>query len=368
VAQVLIAGTYNTLGRAAIAAGQMPQATKNFRNSIAGSNPNTDLDLATKARARHQWQLMGTSVELPGLTGDASQHGRGLKLRSDFPPDITAPPQTVAREQLEALTAELRQQRADLAKQTRMGHDDLNKVRKHLENVTKKELFNVTKQLEAFLNVQSALSGGDLVPRLHGWPISSDLAAFLIELIRANDYDLVVEFGSGTSTVIMAKALAQRRHRREGKPPPVQVAFEHLEQYHEQTQTHLRAAGLADSVTVYLAPLSPYLAANGRYYNYYDCKSTLQPLSARCNRPTCRVLVLVDGPPEATGEHARYPALEAVLTALGNTAFDVVLDDYKRPGEKEVANMWETDLRILGRSFTSEILTFEKEAYSLIVI
>jgi hypothetical protein len=373
IAQVLLAGAHNTLAKAAAAAGQVQRALKHFQGSIATGTPNTDLALATQARVAHQWQALGM-VPMPALAGAAPGAGTGVDLapglpmaRTAWPVASASPPQPDIAPALQALTAELQQQRADLTSQVKAQKDDLIKERKYLESVMKKELLNATKQLEAFLNVQSALSGGDIIPGLHGWPISPDLAAYLIELIRANDYDVVIEFGSGTSTVLTAKTLAQMRHRREGKAPVMQMAFEHLEVYHAQTQAQLRAAGLADAVTVHLTPLAPYQAANGKTYPYYTCQPALQALTASHDKPSCRVLVLVDGPPEATGEHARYPALDVVLSALRSASLDVVLDDYRRPGEKEAAAMWEEQLHALGRAFVAEMQLLEKDAYRLLV-
>jgi hypothetical protein len=231
-----------------------------------------------------------------------------------------------------------------------------------LHRLIKKELVNANRQIESFLNVQAALAGGDVIPSLHGWPISPDLAAYLIELIRTNDYDLVIEFGSGSSTVIMAKALSLGRHRREGKAPVVQVAFEHLETYHAQTQGLLRTAGVADAVTVHFAPLVPYQAANGQTYSYCQCEQGLQALGQRYDVPSRRALVLVDGPPAATGEHARYPSLSAVSTTLPSIALDIVLDDLIREDEQQVVRLWQHDLQLVGRGSTVEIRKMEKDA------
>jgi hypothetical protein len=353
---------------------------KHFQASIATGSPNTDLALATQARVAHQWQALSMAVPMPALAGGAASAGAGLgsspglpMARTAWPVAPTSPPQPETAPALQALTAELQQQRSDLSKQIEAQqaelrtqatkqNKDLFKVSEHLQNVVKKELLNATKQLEAFLNVQSALSGGDLIPGLHGWPISPDLAAYLIELIRANDYDLVIEFGSGTSTVVMAKALAQMRHRREGKAPVVQMAFEHLEAYHAQTQAQLRSVGLADAATVHLAPLAPYQAANGKTYPYYTCQPALQALKASHSKPTCRALVLVDGPPASTGEHARYPAVSAVTSALPLAALDILLDDLIREDEQQVARMWQDDLKAAGREAVAEVRKMEKDA------
>ena len=61
-----------------------------------------------------------------------------------------------------------------------------------------------------------------------------------------------------------------------------------------------------------------------------------------------RVLVIVDGPPEATGPFARYPALELVLQALPRQRGAYLMDDYRRPGEQEIARRWRAFLSARG--------------------
>jgi glycosyltransferase involved in cell wall biosynthesis len=73
VAQVLIAGTYNTLAKAAALAGQMPRALKHFQSSITTGSPNTDLALATRARLAHQWQMLGLPLPAPSNAGKLDQ-------------------------------------------------------------------------------------------------------------------------------------------------------------------------------------------------------------------------------------------------------------------------------------------------------
>jgi hypothetical protein len=364
IAQVLLAGVHNTLAGAAALGGQGQRALGHFQASIATGMPGADVSLATQGRIAYQWQSMQLPGSQPALSTDpggraiffGDQRSAGtapLTAQVSINPALTA---------LEKLTTELQQQREELAAQAKTQKDDLIRVRKHLEGSLRKEVLNATKQLEAFLNVQSALAGGDLIPGLHGWPISPDLAAYLIELIRAHDYDLVIEFGSGTSTVVMAKALALTRQRREGKAPVEQIAFEHLEAYHTQTNGLLRSAGLAEAVTVHLTPLAPYQAVNGKTYPYYTCQPVLEALKSSHDSPTCRALVLVDGPPASTGEHARYPAISAVMAALPHAALDILLDDLIREDEQQVARMWQDDLKTAGREAAADMRKMEKDA------
>ena len=226
----------------------------------------------------------------------------------------------------------------------------------------KKEIANATRQLEAFLAVQSYFAGGPLLGDMHGWPISPDFALYLIELLEFNDYDLVIEFGSGTSTVLMARTLAKIALRRQGKPATVQVAFEHLEQFHAQTLAHLQQAALAQAVQLVHAPLQPYAAANGNTYDYYACQSALAELAQLTPPAGLRVLVLVDGPPAATGKHARYPALPMVLAQYAGAQLDILLDDYIREDEQEIAQLWLSDLQQAGYAPTLVAKKLEKDA------
>ena len=74
-----------------------------------------------------------------------------------------------------------------------------------LSEQLKQEIANSTKQLEACQGLRALV--GDLPGPLHGWPISPDFALQLVRLIRDQNYDLIVEFGSGTSTLACLKAL-----------------------------------------------------------------------------------------------------------------------------------------------------------------
>ncbi len=258
-------------------------------------------------------------------------------------------------------------QQAEILAELKKQSDNLIVARNFLESSIKKEMQNATRQIEAFVAVQNYLNTGELPQEMHGWPISPDFAQYLIELIEIHDYDLVIEFGSGVSTVLMAKVLARKSARRQGRPPVVQVAFEHLEKFHQQTLAHLAQADLAEAVKLVHAPLQPYQAPNGKQYDYYACHETLQQLAAEQAAEGLRILVLVDGPPAATGKHARYPALPIVMAHLGTAKIDFLMDDYIRDDEKEIVALWQQELKAANLSCTSTYRKLEKDACLLAV-
>jgi hypothetical protein len=117
---------------------------------------------------------------------------------------------------------------------------------------------------------------------------------------------------------------------------------------------------------LYLTPYQPYEASDGRIYPYYDCHSVLRQCASELTQGA-RVMVLVDGPPASTGEHARWPAFEVVTAALASANIDLridfLLDDYIRQDEKEVANSWEQIATDKSWAFTATRYRLEKDAY-----
>lgn len=195
------------------------------------------------------------------------------------------------------------------------------------------------KQIESCIRLQHYLGAETILPDMHNWPISPDFCVLLINLVEQNDYDAVIEFGSGTSTLIIAKALARVGQRQNAIPSPL-LSFDHLPEYGEKTEKLLKQAGLNESVNVTVAPLAPW--SDGQLeYRYYDCDQALQAFKALVPDRPLRLLVMVDGPPAATGRHARYPALPKVLAVFGDRSdIHFLLDDYLRAEEQEIAAAW----------------------------
>lgn len=352
--RVLISGVYNTLGRAAAIGQQPARSFKNFERAISVGAPASDSRLLIQARMREQFQQLGLNE--PALGGSTEVALSALAR----PPAISQAMKQIS----EQITAQKAALDAQISKQS----SEMLNLRKFVESSLKKEVLNATKQIEAFVGLQTYFNTGDLIPDMHGWPISPDFALLLIELLETNDYDLVIEFGSGTSTILIAKTLKNVAARRATRAPVKQLAFEHQEKYFEQTLAGLKQAGHAEAVQLVLSPLVPYVAPNGNTYPYYDCQQTLSDVAKSSKATASRILVLVDGPPGTTGRHARYPALPVVMSGFLGSTIDLLLDDYIRADEKEVAQVWLQDIKTLGMTCSVVEKNLEKGAVLINVI
>src|SRR5687768_2537817 len=92
----------------------------------------------------------------------------------------------------------------------------------------------------------------------------------------------------------------------------------------------LAAHGLNAVAEVRDAPLRE-LTTNGKTYQWYDVDKLADLTGID--------LLLVDGPPAATGPDARYPALSVLAERLAGTA-TVVLDDANREDERDAVRRW----------------------------
>lgn len=253
----------------------------------------------------------------------------------------------------------------------------LNELLDQLQSRFDKGLLNACIQIEKSIGLQNYLSVGDLPLSYHGWSISPDLAVFLVEKIEEKHYDFIIEFGSGTSTCLMGKALLNKINKNfpyseradssadhdhpKAKTLKKILCFEHKEMCFDKTSYLVKHHCLEEVVDLVFAPLVDY-DYDGQEYLYYDCDAKLLELANSLGSRGGNILVLVDGPPGATGPLARFPALIKILEHMPNCRFDIVLDDYNRHEEKKIVSKWRQELRAKAVKFSEEELSLEKGA------
>lgn len=236
-------------------------------------------------------------------------------------------------------------ERDKLSEQTQQILTTLNDQSKQIatQQFITKSHTNIVAQLENYIALNNYFNTGTKLSNYHGWPISPDIALFIVDAINEKDYDAVIEFGSGTSTELFAK-IAQMRQQKNQKTPKI-LSFDHLTEYYEKTKAILNRENLESFVQLECIPLIP-MNLQDTDYQYYDCEQILQAF-LRDLPNNAKILVLVDGPPGITCKHARYPALPMIYKSLAQSnsnQLDFVMDDAARLEEKEVVDKWKVYL------------------------
>ncbi len=188
-----------------------------------------------------------------------------------------------------------------------------------------------TREVEALLQLFRDVAPRAPMPSSGRWALNpTDLLGvlFLIEQQRPR---LVLELGSGTSSVWIAYALEKFGGRL--------VSIDHEQEFAERTRKLLAAHGLDHVAEVRDTPLRP-VTVDGATFSWYDVDGLGDVDDVD--------LMLVDGPPGGVGPLARYPALHLLRHKLSRTA-TVVLDDANRPDEKDVLARWEAEIPGLSR-------------------
>jgi predicted O-methyltransferase YrrM len=230
---------------------------------------------------------------------------------------------------LDRITAALRKER-DTATARYKRHDRILGALRHQVNHDAITLQRAqTRELECLHQLYADFLPRAPMPASGQWALNpSDLLA-LLHLIEQRRPRVVLELGSGTSTVWIAYALERLGGRL--------ISLDHDPSYAEQTRTMLHAHGLAGVAEIRDAPLRA-IEVRGDAFDWYDAGALTGVDKVD--------LLLVDGPPGSTGPMSRYPALDMVRDKLSRHA-TVVLDDISRDDERETLRRWaEEDSRL----------------------
>lgn len=154
------------------------------------------------------------------------------------------------------------------------------------------------------------------------WSAAPDLLALLVDHAFEERPTVIVECGSGISTVILAACCRRHGHGHVH-------SLESVGLYAARTRAELARTGLGDHATVLHAPLAPVPAGDGVIHWY-----AIDALP-----PGAIDLLLVDGPPGFIQRLSRLPALPRLASRLAPGAA-IILDDADRPDERAIAARW----------------------------
>ncbi|NUR95553.1 MAG: class I SAM-dependent methyltransferase [Kribbellaceae bacterium] len=182
-------------------------------------------------------------------------------------------------------------------------------------------------KLEARAELASLVRPRVPIPPLGGWALDADVMYFIMRAVWDRRPELIVECGSGTSTLWLGY-LAERLG------VGSVVALEHDDRYLDTSRELVRSHGLEKIVEVRHGPLQPWTDPaddDGHTYRWYSA-DVLEGL-------TGIGLLLVDGPPAAAGPQARYPAGPLLIPRCRDDAL-IILDDADRTEEKTLSDRW----------------------------
>jgi predicted O-methyltransferase YrrM len=176
----------------------------------------------------------------------------------------------------------------------------------------KKSSMIAYRQTEAFIQLTNLLDFKAAIPATRSWAASPDLLLTISEIVKKNKPGLVVELGSGVSTLVVAKSGARKI-----------VSIDNSDEWGAKTVALLKEHKLR-GVDVRIAPLRPY--ANGSDWYEVAAIRDLKNID----------LLIIDGPPGSKNPEARYPALQQFKDKLSASAV-VIIDDVHRDGERKLA-------------------------------
>lgn len=154
------------------------------------------------------------------------------------------------------------------------------------------------------------------------WTMQPDVLRELTLYVRQTKPALIVECGSGVSTVVLARCAQLNKVGHV-------YSLEHLPEYAAWTTHELARHGLTTFSSVLIAPLQPY-EFHGERWPWYMLDGL----------PASGIdLLVIDGPPGGTRPLARYPAGPLLFGRLSPQAV-VFLDDTNRNDERQILKRW----------------------------
>ncbi len=186
----------------------------------------------------------------------------------------------------------------------------------------------------ALAQLHKMFDDGVFLP-LTSWSISPREVLHACNEIVINNRHSVVEFGSGFSTLCIARML-----KITGRATRF-VTVESNAAWAAELSKILVKMGLSAFVNIIVAPLAPVSSEFSKGdQSWYDTSAIAPNIGTKDKID----MVIVDGPHGATCQYARFPAIPFLKNYLADD-FVIFLDDSSRPEEQQIAMEWK---KLLG--------------------
>lgn len=178
-------------------------------------------------------------------------------------------------------------------------------------------------QIESLFSLYHHLQPKIKLPLMRHYAASPDFLSLIVELLEEHRPKVIVEAGSGISSMVVSEWLLQNA------PDSLHFALDHEQKYADLTRKRVRNP----KSTILYAPIETY-TIDGVPWKYYSLKDL--------ENVTGIDMIIVDGPPRRLQPLARYPILPLLKGKLSSRCV-FVLDDANRPEEQETANRWKKE-------------------------
>lgn len=243
-----------------------------------------------------------------------------------------------------------------LNKQSDESIEIANALGKHVTRCHEEQKSNISSQFE--LRKLSALSR--LPISISSQDMDSSNLAELSSLVSHNVYDVIIEFGSGLSTVVSASVLQDKAGRGvindkllqdesdssylENVLPKHIVSFEQSSERLQKTATLLADAGVEAYVDLCHTPMvSVPLTENSTGGDlFYDCSEKLLELKRILSNRKANILAIVNGPQlNSDTDKEKYWALPLVLDYLSQCNITFFIDNTNVGQLNNLVKSWE---------------------------
>ena len=194
----------------------------------------------------------------------------------------------------------------------------------YIQLYSKINIQNHYRQLEILVPLMNDLNIIKKIPNTRGYAASPDFLYVINQIIKEEKPKLIVEAGSGVSTLIASYSI--KKYNSDSKI----ISLDNDEHYANKTISDISNHNLEGFSQVIHAPLKKY---NDQFIWYDISKiSSLDKID----------FLIIDGPPSKGSKDARYPALSLLFDNLSEDA-TIILDDSKRKMEQNVVKRWEQE-------------------------
>ena len=205
------------------------------------------------------------------------------------------------------------------------------------------ELNNI--QTEAMQSLYAIFKFNTPLPSTRKMAASPDFLKLVVEIILTEKPKLVVELGSGISTILEGKAL-------EKNGDGDLISIDNDDKYVELTRKKICQEKLSDITKVVTAELKMH-PINGQNYMWYE-PSFVKEIKQNID------LLIIDGPPRIINKNARFPAIPLLKEYFTDDTI-ILLDDGRRKDEQNTVKLW---LKKLDK-FNVDYFNTEKGTFKL---